>query len=249
MHLTETCEPDMPHLITNVETTDATADDVEMTPAIHQRLGNRRLAPGEHVADADYVSAGHILAARYRPRDHAARAGRRRHPPHPARRHRAGTGPGPGRLPRRLGRTQGHLPPGAVSLSWSDQRKPSGTPIARVHFALADCNPCPLRSQCTKAANGKWGRSLTLLPREQHEILAQQRAEQQTAEWKARYDIRAGIEGTISQAVRRTRLRRTPTAAGQDPSRERAVRHRPQPHPRRRLAERHPARHNPRLSP
>ena len=101
-------------------------------------------------------------------------------------------------------------PQGAVSVSWSDQRKPNGTPIARVHFATADCNPCPLRSRCTKAANGKWGRSLTLLPREQHELLAQQRAEQQTAQWKARYDIRAGIEGTISQAVRRTRLRRTP---------------------------------------
>ena len=54
----------MPRVITNVETTDATTDDVEMTPAIHQHLGNRRLAPGEHVADADYVSAGHILAAR-----------------------------------------------------------------------------------------------------------------------------------------------------------------------------------------
>ena len=39
---------------------------------------------------------------------------------------------------------------------------------------------------------------------------ARQRAEQQTAEWKARYNIRAGVEGTISQAVRATRLRRTP---------------------------------------
>jgi hypothetical protein len=53
-------------------------------------------------------------------------------------------------------------------------------------------------------------RRLTLLPREQHELLTRQRAGQQTPQWKARYDIRAGIEGTISQAVRRTRLRRTP---------------------------------------
>ncbi len=63
-HLTETCDPDMPRVITDVETTDATTDDVEMTPAIHQRLGSRRLAPGEHVADAGYVSASHILTAR-----------------------------------------------------------------------------------------------------------------------------------------------------------------------------------------
>nr|WP_312847766.1 transposase [Streptomyces sp. WAC 01325] len=38
----------------------------------------------------------------------------------------------------------------------------------------------------------------------------QRRAEQQTDAWKERYDARAGVEGTTSQAVRRTRLRRTP---------------------------------------
>jgi hypothetical protein len=63
-HLTETCDPDMPRVITDVQTTGATADDGEMTPAIHQHLGNRRLAPGEHVTDARYISAGHILTAR-----------------------------------------------------------------------------------------------------------------------------------------------------------------------------------------
>ncbi|MFJ9908904.1 transposase [Streptomyces sp. NPDC101152] len=46
-------------------------------------------------------------------------------------------------------------------------------------------------------------------------ILEQRRDEQQTDAWKERYDARAGVEGTISQAVRRTRLRRTPYR-GQD---------------------------------
>jgi hypothetical protein len=67
-----------------------------------------------------------------------------------------------------------------------------------------------MRSRCTRASHGRWGRSLTLLSREQHEVLARQRAGQQTPEWKARYNIRAGVEGTISQAVRATRMRRTP---------------------------------------
>ncbi|MFF8430734.1 transposase [Streptomyces sp. NPDC016566] len=49
-----------------------------------------------------------------------------------------------------------------------------------------------------------------LLPREQQQILEERRAEQQTDAWKERYDVRAGVEGTISQAVRRTHLRRTP---------------------------------------
>ena len=78
-----------------------------------------------------------------------------------------------------------------------------------MHFALTDCDPCPLRPRCTKAANGKWGRSLTLEPREQQQILEQRRTKQQTDAWKQRYDTRAGVEGTISQAIRRTGIRRT----------------------------------------
>ncbi|MFB7326320.1 MULTISPECIES: transposase [unclassified Streptomyces] len=56
-------------------------------------------------------------------------------------------------------------------------------PITRVQFAAADCCPCPLRPACTRASEkGRYGRSLTLLPREQQEILGQRRQEQQTEE-------------------------------------------------------------------
>jgi hypothetical protein len=217
VHLTETCERHAPHLITNVETTDATVDDAAMTDTIHEHLDKRQMMPDEHVVDSGYVTAAHILTARS---DHGITL----------------LGPvGADTLLGPVGADTCHngrdeqtpdlaqaafhvdwdtkkvtCPQGAVSASWSDQRKASGTPIARVRFAFADCEPCPWRQRCTKAANGKWGRQLTLLPREQQQILAQQRAEQQTEAWKARYDIRAGVEGTISQTVRRTRLRRTP---------------------------------------
>ena len=207
--LTEACEPDLPHLVLNVETTTATTDDAGMIQVARQRLAGRRLAPAEHVAGVGYVSARNILAARD---DHAI------------------TLLGPvGADTRQSQRDDGKeplllqdaftvdwdarkvtCPHRATSIIWSDQRKPSGTPIARVHFALADCDACPLRARCTKAANGRYGRSLTLLSRDQHEVLARQRAEQQTPEWKARYNVRAGVEGTISQAVRATRMRRTP---------------------------------------
>ena len=204
-HLTEACEPDMPHLITNVETTDATVGDAEMTPVIHQRLACRRLAPAEHVVDAGYVSARNILAACD---DHGITL----LGPVGADTTQGGQEP---LLPQSAFRVDWDArtvtcPNGTVSISWSDQRKPTGIPVARVHFALADCDACPLRPQCTKASHGQWGRSLTLLSREQHEVLARQRAEQQTPGWKARYNVRAGVEGTISQAARATRLRRTP---------------------------------------
>ncbi|MFF4732852.1 transposase [Streptomyces mirabilis] len=63
MHLRETCEPDAPHLITNVVTTNATVNDTEVTAAIHQHLAERELKPREHVMDAGYVTVAHILAA------------------------------------------------------------------------------------------------------------------------------------------------------------------------------------------
>ncbi|MER7960382.1 IS1182 family transposase, partial [Streptomyces sp. NPDC096030] len=47
-HLSETCEPDAPHLITHVDTTDATVADTEVTQTVHQGLAARELLPDEH---------------------------------------------------------------------------------------------------------------------------------------------------------------------------------------------------------
>ncbi|WP_406012207.1 transposase [Streptomyces sp. NBC_00984] len=60
-----------------------------------------------------------------------------------------------------------------------------------------------------KAANGQWGHSLILLPQDQQEALEVRRREQLTDEWQRRCTTRAGVEGTISQAAWRTRIRRT----------------------------------------
>ncbi len=49
---------------------------------------------------------------------------------------------------------------------------------------------------------------MTLRPRELHEALQAARAQQETSEWKGEYAARAGVEGTISQGVRRFGLRR-----------------------------------------
>ena len=45
-------------------------------------------------------------------------------------------------------------------------------------------------------------------PRELHEALASARAEQTSAQWKARYAARAGVEGTMRQATHVTGIRR-----------------------------------------
>jgi hypothetical protein len=49
---------------------------------------------------------------------------------------------------------------------------------------------------------------LTLRPKELHETLAAARAEQKTDSFKTRYKLRAGVEGTINQALDVTGIRR-----------------------------------------
>ena len=161
------------------------------------------------MVDAGYVTAAPHPRRPRRPRHRPGRPGRRRHPPQAA-----GDAQEP-LLAQAAFRIDWDArkvtcPQGAASISWSDQRKPSGTPVARVHFALADCDPCPLRAQCTKAAHGKWGRSLTLLSREQQEILARQRSEQQTAAMEGPLRHPRRRRGHHLPGRPRTRLRRTP---------------------------------------
>jgi transposase len=204
-HLSETCEPDAPHLITHVATTDATVTDTEVTEAVHQGLAARELLPDEHDVDAGYVTAAHIVAAR------DAHGIELLGPVGLDTCHENYEGEHFTQSAFRIdweARTA-TCPQGKVSASWSEQRKSSGTPVSRVHFTAQDCAVCPVRGKCTKAANGKWGRSLTLLPQDQQEALEDRRREQLTDQWQQRYNIRAGVEGTISQAVRRTRIRRT----------------------------------------
>ncbi|WSQ13254.1 transposase [Streptomyces sp. NBC_01231] len=68
------------------------------------------------------------------------------------------------------------------------------------------CRPCPVRDQCTRSKTG--GRTLSLQPREVQEVLDHARLEQGDEQWRAKYATRAGIEGTIHQAVAVTGMRR-----------------------------------------
>jgi len=57
VHLTETCEPEAPRVITQVETTPATKADVHMTEPIQTDLIERDLKPDTHLVDGGYVEA------------------------------------------------------------------------------------------------------------------------------------------------------------------------------------------------
>ena len=64
VHLTETCEPDQPNLLTHVATTAATDQDVTAVEAVHERLAERELLPEEHLADGAYLSSGVLASSR-----------------------------------------------------------------------------------------------------------------------------------------------------------------------------------------
>ncbi len=63
VHLTETCEEDLPHLITHVETTVATTQDPTVLPSIHQALAEKEILPQKHLVDLGYTSAQLIASS------------------------------------------------------------------------------------------------------------------------------------------------------------------------------------------
>ncbi|MEV5951122.1 transposase [Streptomyces sp. NPDC051993] len=75
-----------------------------------------------------------------------------------------------------------------------------------IKFNKETCRPCPVRDQCTSSKTG--GRTLSLQPREVQEVLDHARLQQGDEQWRAKYGTRAGIEGTIHQAVAVTGMRR-----------------------------------------
>ena len=64
IHLTETCDDDLPHLVTQVETTIAPGADVEQLAAIQRDLARRRLLPTQQLVDAGSVRGGHFVDSR-----------------------------------------------------------------------------------------------------------------------------------------------------------------------------------------
>jgi len=201
VHLTETCDADTPHLITNVETTQATTTDVEMTDDIHRALDEKDLLPSEHFIDTGYVDADHLVSSE---QDYGLDL----------------CGPAPPDTSWQARSQSGFdiacfaidwdaqtvtCPCGQVSRRWRTGTQ-KGHAVVKVRFARPVCAQCAQRSQCTRAKHG--ARVLTFRAKAQHQALQDARQRQQTPEFKERYKARAGIEGTVSQGTRAFGLRR-----------------------------------------
>ena len=180
-------------------TTEATVPDAAMTTPVHQQLAERRLLPGEHLVDSGYPSAELII--------HAARVfGITLVSPmllDTSAQARAGAGYDKAAFAFDFDARQATCPQGIASSSWSPCRQRQDEAIV-VSWPKTACLPCPARQLCTSGRR----RQITLRSRELHEALASARAEQTSAQWKARYAARAGVEGTMRQATHVTGIRR-----------------------------------------
>ncbi|WP_433665190.1 IS1182 family transposase [Nocardia sp. CA-128927] len=202
VHLTETCEPDAPHLITQVATTPAPVPDMAMTAAIHTSLAERDLLPDVHLVDAGYVDADLLVATQ---QQHGVEL----------------LGPVKAATGWQAAADRGYTlhdfridwdnervtcPQGTASTDWKSDRSQDGVPVIRVRFPHSACRPCPAREHCTRSSSG---RRLTIRHRAQHQALQLGRADQQTDQWQQRYQHRAGVEGTVAQGIRAYGLRRS----------------------------------------
>jgi transposase len=202
VHVSETCEPTAPHLITHVHTTAATVHEAQCTAPIQQALVAKALPPSEHLVDAAYIDAELLVQSRG---EHGITL-------------RGPTRPSPGWQAQVDGaytidqfevdwaQQRVRCPQGNWSAAWWEHgARASCRPII-VEFAREDCQACPARMVCTRAQQR--GRRVRLPPQAQYEALEAARAWYASGEGKQRYQRRAGVEGTLSQGVRRCGLRR-----------------------------------------
>jgi transposase len=97
-------------------------------------------------------------------------------------------------------------PAGQTSRDWGNIPDRHGKPSLRIRFPLPICRSCPLHSQCTPSA----AKVLILRPDQQsYQALQENRKRQETPAFRVLYAKRAGVEGTVAQAVRTCEIRRS----------------------------------------
>ncbi len=202
-HLSETCDEGYPDLITQPLTTLSTTPDCVMGPTIQQDLAQRDLLPGTHLVDTGYVDAELLVTAQSR--HHIDVVG----PPLASYSHQSQSGHGYGLEAFVLDweAEQARCPQGHLNVNWRPGHDVSGDAVIRIRFDRATCWACEARALCTRAQDAP--RQLTVRPQAQHVALQAARQRQETDEFKAQYALRAGVESTISQGVRRFDLRRS----------------------------------------
>ncbi|ACC85464.1 IS1182-like element ISNpu1 family transposase [Nostoc punctiforme] len=201
VHLSETCEPNSLHLITNVETTAAPIADGDVTEAIHTSLANKDLLPSKHIVDTGYLDAELLVTAQ---QEHQVQL------LGPTRsdlrwQSKAGNGFAASDFKVDWQQEVAICPEGKTSTSWTPAIDGRNNEVIKIKFARADCANCPSLHLCTRTKEKR--RLVTLRPEAQYKALQAARKQAMTDEYKADYARRAGIEATLSESIRAHGLR------------------------------------------
>ncbi len=201
VHVTETCDAEQPHLLTNIETTAATTADGTMTAMIQDHLAAREVAPSEHIVDRSYMSADHLVTSQTDGIELVGPVGEDQ-----SWQARANEGFGAACFVIDWEVQQATCPQGKVSVVWKPTTDRGGHEVVTIRFGHHNCGACPVHAQCVSSERA---RALTIRPQAHYEALQAARERQGTEDFKARYATRAGIEGTISQGTRISDMRRS----------------------------------------
>lgn len=203
VHLTETCDPEEPHLITHVITTEATEQDTGVVNDLHDALAQKKLTPSEHFLDQGYSDSHSIITAHQTHGIEMIMPMRTDH----SWQKQAGQGYALSDFQIDWTAQQVTCPQGKKSASWVPGQDKKGHLRYEVRFNTSDCGPCKAQSLCTKAKRPR--RKITIRPQAHNDLLQNMRNAQQTEEFQLRYATRAGVEGAISQAVVALAMRRS----------------------------------------
>jgi transposase len=195
VHFSETCDEDAPQLITHVETTRAGINDERALAAIHAGLEGKALLPDQHLVDAGYVDAANLLQSHQQYAVDLLR---------PVRHNywwQADTDFDVTHFSIDWQAQTVTCPRGRISSSWTPAQDGKGHPVIKIKFSQSDCKVCSDRTSCT----GQTRRTLTLQPQERMQALLAARKREKTETFKESYRHRAGIEGTRTLGLQRSR--------------------------------------------
>jgi len=206
VHITETCEEGLPNIITDIQTAPGPVADGDATPLIHETLKERNLLPERQFVDTGYLDAELLAESKHRygvdlygptRPDYKWQA-------------REKTGFEAAAFSIDWENEVATCPEGKKSLSWTPAIDRQDTKVMKIKFSGKDCMPCPSRDLCIRSAKDYKRRTISIRrPREHHEALQKAREREGTADFKVEYANRAGIEGTVSRAVRTCDVRRS----------------------------------------
>lgn len=193
VHFTETFSEGAPHLITHVETTAATVNDSLALPAIQKHLKQKGMKPDLHLVDSGYVQVDYLHKSMTQDETEVLSPLTNGH----SWQSKMNTGFDVQNFIVDWTNKVVTCPLGTTSERWKKGRDKNGQ-VVNVSFPESACKVCPVRESCTRAD----ARKLQIKAQPVYEFVQLMRQRQHTEYFKKEYANRAGVEGTISQAVR-----------------------------------------------